>query len=442
MIGEQERGNKPERSPYFDVNVRRAAPSVYPPNGTWARMEPNAVNSDPNGHPDGHANPAYECKYCKKTFARAEHLSRHERSRISLDLVCHVNDCRHVGATICLSAMQACVFEKVLSVGDLADGRDVLARHKRLVHTRPEDREPPKKRGRPPKSSYANAKNDANKTTPSTVTQNGTPAAQNVAEPVFAAQDTQFPYTNGDSQTQSFLTNPFMDNFMFGSLDNTLSEINFAEQDILSFLKPDSTRYGRPPSLNSLNSLNGNTVNPDTKPVILQPDFVDWLQMNRDDYTFSMHHSSPRGLEGVSTSPAPDLIEATDSKDIPLVNPAKPFTLVLIDEQTYAGISTSLKTTYKVREPLYLFNFRTPLPPILFSPLDELWNDSFPCSLTAFILISQSFISPPSTPGKQESPFSCPSAPSEPHIAWSETRQRRCGTSLGELSMSWLRQIA
>jgi hypothetical protein len=234
--------------------------------------------------------------------------------------------------------------------------RDVLARHKRLVHTRPEDREPPKKRGRPPKSSYANANNDANKTTPSTATQNGTPAAQNVAEPVWpdvvpnATPATPFPFTNGDSQNQSFLTNPFLDNFMFGSLDTTLEEINFAEQDILSFLKPDSTRYGRPPSLNSLNSLNGNPIGtPDTKPVILQPDFVDWLQMNRDDYMFSMHHSSPRGLEGVSTSPAPDLIEATDSKDIPLVNPAKPFTLVLIDEPTYAEISNSLKTTYKVR---------------------------------------------------------------------------------------------
>jgi hypothetical protein len=154
-----------------------------------------------------------------------------------------------------------------------------------------------------------------------------------------------------------------------------------------------------------LNSLNGNPITPDTKPVILQPDFVDWLQMNRDDYTFSMHHSSPRGLEGVSTSPAPNLIEATDSKDIPLVNPAKPFTLVLIDGQTYAEIATSLKTTYKVAEPLHSSDFRTRLLPILFSPLEEPWNDSFPCSLIAFILISRYFTSPPSTPGKLESLF-------------------------------------
>ena len=36
------------------------------------------------------AAPAYQCKYCKKTFARAEHLTRHERSRKRL--LCMIAD--------------------------------------------------------------------------------------------------------------------------------------------------------------------------------------------------------------------------------------------------------------------------------------------------------------------------------------------------------------
>jgi hypothetical protein len=204
----------------------------------------------------------------------------------------------------------------------------VLARHKRLVHTRPEDREPPKKRGRPPKSSYATDK--PKETSVASGNSQWTDAA--------APGSFQFPKLEGEPQNGSFLTNPFNDNFGFGPLD-TLSEFNFAEQDILSFLNPTQNRNIRDPVVSNT-PLNG------AKPVVLQPDFVDWLQMNRDDYSFSIHHSSPRGLEGVSTDPGPDLIEPDESKEV-LVNPAHPSTSVLIDEQTYAEIVKALQTKYK-----------------------------------------------------------------------------------------------
>jgi hypothetical protein len=147
---------------------------------------------------------------------------------------------------------------------------------------------------------------------------------------------------DGESQNGSFLTNPFNDNFGFGPLD-TLSEFNFAEQDILSFLNPSQSRNIRdaPAPFSDVSLANA------PKAVILQPDFVDWLQMNRDDYSFSLQHSSPRGLEGVSTVPAPNLIEPNDAKEV-LVNPADPKTSVLIDEQTYADLVQSLQIKYKV----------------------------------------------------------------------------------------------
>ena len=36
---------------------------------------------EPKQPADGQGTPSYQCKFCKKTFARAEHLTRHERSR-------------------------------------------------------------------------------------------------------------------------------------------------------------------------------------------------------------------------------------------------------------------------------------------------------------------------------------------------------------------------
>jgi hypothetical protein len=226
--------------------------------------------------------------------------------------------------------------------------RDVLARHKRLVHTKPEDREPPKKRGRPPKSSYVtdasqkaqDSPSVLNNTTRNLSNDSGTPQWTDQVQTGSTVGPYSFPTVDGEPQNGSFLTNPFNDNFGFGPLD-TLSEFNFAEQDILSFLNPSQSRNIRdsviqPPALE-----NGQ------KPVVLQPDFVDWLQMNRDDYTYSIHHSSPRGLEGVSTDPGPDLIEPNESKEV-LDNPAHPSTSVQIDEQTYAEIVKALQTKYKV----------------------------------------------------------------------------------------------
>ena len=227
----------------------------------------------------------------------------------------------------------------------------MLARHKRLVHTKPEDREPPKKRGRPPKSSYTAEANQQRKESPIAANTPSRPAHEGSTDPQWTAirndpaesnsQNYEFPKLDGEPQNGSFLTNPFNDNFGFGPLD-TLSEFNFAEQDILSFLNPAQSRNIRDPV-----TYNTTLANGATKPVVLQPDFVDWLQMNRDDYAFSMHHSSPRGLEGPSAPTAPDLIEPNDQKEV-LVNPANPSTSVSIDEQTYAEIVNHLKTTYKV----------------------------------------------------------------------------------------------
>lgn len=231
------------------------------------------------------------------------------------------------------------------------DCRDVLARHKRLVHTKPEDREPPKKRGRPPKSSYTAETAEQRKDSPIAVNPVAHTNQNTSTEPQWPAvrndaghsnsNNFEFPKLEGEPQNGSFLTNPFNDNFGFGPLD-TLSEFNFAEQDILSFLNPAQARNIRDPVTFDTTLANGSA-----KPVVLQPDFVDWLQMNRDDYAFSMHHSSPRGLEATSAPSAPDLIEPNDQKEV-LVNPANPSTLVSIDEQTYAEIVNALETTYKV----------------------------------------------------------------------------------------------
>jgi hypothetical protein len=154
-------------------------------------------------------------------------------------------------------------------------------------------------------------------------------ASERSAETAF-----HFPKLDGE-QNGTFLTNPFNDNFGFGS--DTLSEFNFAEQDILNFLNPSRTIREYDASTNG-------------KPVVLQPDFVDWLQMSRDDYAFSMQQSSPRGLEGAA-APAPNLIEPNENKEV-LVNPANPNTSISIDEQTYADIQESLNSKYKVIHPL------------------------------------------------------------------------------------------
>ena len=228
----------------------------------------------------------------------------------------------------------------------------MLARHKRLVHTKPEDREPPKKRGRPPKSSYTTEGNQRQKNSSGAV---GTPASMTVGTPEMRWPDVQdasersaqaefhFPKLNGETQNGAFLSNDLLVNFGLGSLD-TLSEFNFAaEQDILSFLNPARTTKESATVYDPATA----TAAPHGKPVILQPDFVDWLQMNRDDaYSFSMQQSSPRGLES-STAPVANLIEPNENKEV-LVNPSNPNTSISIDEQTYANIQQSLKTIYKV----------------------------------------------------------------------------------------------
>jgi len=269
----------------------------------------------------------------------------------------------------------------------------VLARHKRLVHTKPEDREPPKKRGRPPKSSYITEgsqplvppKNSS--TTHIPVTSNNTtssdirwPDINQDASERSAQTAFHFPKLDSESQNGTFLSNPFNDNFGVGPLD-TLSEFNFAEQDILSFLNPartirESTVYA------------ADTTTPGAKPVVLQPDFVDWLQMNRDDYSFSMQHSSPQGLEGAAA--APNLIEPNESKEV-LVNPANPNTSISIDEKSYGELQASLQTKYKVSSlPPNHSECRKMLPLISCYQVEGLWNDSSLCFSTVFIHISPS----------------------------------------------------
>ena len=301
---------------------------------------------------NGQIGPSYQCKYCQKTFARAEHLTRHERSRMDSNL--ESANKRHFRTTLCLSAMQACLSSKVISLQWCLTSRDVLARHKRLVHTKPEDREPPKKRGRPPKSSYvtegAHSNKDSTAKTSTPATSTATPEVrwsdvQQDASERSAQSAFHFPKLDGEPQNGTFLSNPFNDNFGFGPID-TLSEFNFAEQDILSFLNP--SRAGRDSTIYDPTTTNTTTVTNHSKPVILQPDFVDWLQMNRDDYSFSMQQSSPRGLEGAA-APA-DLIEPNETKEV-LVNPASPNTSISIDEQTYAELQENLRTKYKVRAP-------------------------------------------------------------------------------------------
>jgi hypothetical protein len=158
----------------------------------------------------------------------------------------------------------------------------------------------------------------------------------------------QFPKLDGEPVNGSFLTNPFNDNFGFGPLD-TLSEFNFAEQDILSFLNPSLAGSIRDPAFTH------DHFDSNLKPVVLQPDFVDWLQMNRDDYSFNLHHTSPHGLDGVSADPdGPNLIEPSESKE-DMINPSDPTTSVRLDERTYAEIINTLQTKYKVSL-IYLFS--------------------------------------------------------------------------------------
>jgi Fungal specific transcription factor domain len=207
------------------------------------------------------------------------------------------------------------------------------------VHTKPEDREPPKKRGRPPKSSYiTNAQKD-----PSSLPQTASPDtpwrdAEHDCELTPLTSDSNFPFSKPQTDTESgyLLSNPFNDNFGFGPID-TLSEFNFAELDILSFLNPTQSRQSRAPSTFEAPPPN------DTKPVVLQPDFVDWLQMNREDYSFSMHNSSPQGLGAATSTPGPDLLEP-DESETTLLNPASPNTSITIDEKTYMEILESLRT--------------------------------------------------------------------------------------------------
>src|SRR5579859_5197538 len=145
---------------------------------------------------------------------------------------------RHIGATLLVPPMQTCLFKKVyvlLTPFKLA--RDVLARHKRLVHTKPEDREPPKKRGRPPKSSYTAEATQQQKESPIAVnppshTNQNTSTEQQwpaVRTDHSSSNNFEFPKLEGEPHNGSFLTNPFNDTFGFGPMD-TLSEFNFAEQ--------------------------------------------------------------------------------------------------------------------------------------------------------------------------------------------------------------------
>jgi uncharacterized Zn-finger protein len=81
--------------PNFDPTLgpQQTEESIRLLESQWTTMQPNNATEPTAQQPQvqnqaqvqqnqqDSNHPSYQCKYCKKTFARAEHLSRHERSR-------------------------------------------------------------------------------------------------------------------------------------------------------------------------------------------------------------------------------------------------------------------------------------------------------------------------------------------------------------------------
>ena len=228
----------------------------------------------------------------------------------------------------------------------MAHGRDVLDRHKRLVHTKPEDREPPKKRGRPSRSSDKDS-NPQGSPVASISPSNERQSPDSHRHEMDAHIDPQlsahspihFPRLPGETNANSFLTNPFNDNFESGPLD-TFSDFNFAGEEILSFLNPPHSNLidGEIMSLST-------TGDPESMESVLlhHHDYASWLHLNRDENTSPHSNASCGVLAETASTP---LIEPGESKEM-FVPQDKPKSSFAIDEETYARLQEKLDE-YKV----------------------------------------------------------------------------------------------
>lgn len=169
----------------------------------------------------------------------------------------------------------------------------MLDRHKRLVHTKPEDREPPRKRGRPSRPDKSQSPQVSVTTSPHD--------ERSPSKPLPDAQtlDLHPPDDN------ALLT--FND---FDSVD-PFAEFNFAGDELLSFLKPTEDNAG----------------------VV---DFASWLHMREMS-------SSPSSYV-VDSAP---LIEPGESEEM-FTHQEKPKSSVAIDDELYAQLKERLRTEYNV----------------------------------------------------------------------------------------------
>jgi hypothetical protein len=231
----------------------------------------------------------------------------------------------------------------------MTDCRDVLDRHKRLVHTKPEDREPPKKRGRPSRSSDKDSKGSpVHSVSPSNERQSPSDSHRHevdnnpTIDPQLSAHSPiQFPRLPGETPGSSFLTNPFNDNFESGPLD-TFSDFNFAGEEILSFLNPPQSNLhdGEIMSL----STTGDPENMDGV-LLHHHDYASWLHLNRDENTSPHSNASCGVLAETASTP---LIEPGESKEM-FVPQDKPKASFAINEENYAQLQEKLDAKYKVQ---------------------------------------------------------------------------------------------
>lgn len=231
----------------------------------------------------------------------------------------------------------------------MINGRDVLDRHKRLVHTKPEDREPPKKRGRPSRSSDKDSKGSpVPSISPSNERQSPPESNRREVEnnphidPQLSAHSPiHFPRLPGETPGSSFLTNPFNDNFESGPLD-TFSDFNFAGEEILSFLNPSHANLpdGEIMSL----STTGDPESMDSM-LLQHHDYASWLHLNRDENTSPHSNASCGVLAETASTP---LIEPGESKEM-FVPQEKPKASFALDEDNYIQLQEKLEAKYKVQ---------------------------------------------------------------------------------------------
>jgi hypothetical protein len=149
-----------------------------------------------------------------------------------------------------------------------------------------------------------------------------------------------FPRLPGETNANSFLTNPFNDNFESGPLD-TFSDFNFAGEEILSFLNPPHSNLidGEIMSLST-------TGDPESMESVLlhHHDYSSWLHLNRDENTSPHSNASCGVLAETASTP---LIEPGESKEM-FVPQDKPKSSFAIDEENYARLQEKLDVKYKV----------------------------------------------------------------------------------------------